>query len=69
MGIKESGAFESPEVGTALIPVDIGRQGVQRVYIISNADGVDEQTDAHRLLAQVMPQLMLLDDALKSSEV
>jgi hypothetical protein len=30
---------------------------------------VDEQADAHRLLAQVMPQLMLLDDALKSAEV
>jgi len=57
--------FETPEAGTALISVEIGRQGILRVYVISDADGVDEQADAHRLLAQVMFQLMLLDDALR----
>jgi hypothetical protein len=62
----ESGTFDAPEVGTVLISVEIGRQGIQRVYVISDANGVDEQADAHRLLAQVMPQLMLLDDALRS---
>jgi hypothetical protein len=62
----ESGTFDAPEEGTALISVEIGRQGIQRVYVISDANGVDEQADAHRLLAQVMPQLMLLDDALRS---
>ena len=62
----ESGSYDTPEEGTALISVEIGRQGILRVYVISDADGVDEQADAHRLLAQVMPQLMLLDDALRS---
>ena len=61
----ESETFETPEAGTALISVEIGRQGILRVYVISDADGVDEQADAHRLLAQVMFQLMLLDDALR----
>jgi hypothetical protein len=65
----ESGPFEVPDVGNALISVEIGRQGILRVYVISDADGVDEQADAHRLLAEVMPQLMLLDDALRSEEV
>jgi len=62
----ESGSYDAPEEGTALVSVEIGRQGILRVFIITDADGVDEQADAHRLLAQVMPQLMLLDDALKS---
>jgi hypothetical protein len=62
----ESGTLEVPEVGNALISVEVGRQGILRVYIISDADDVDGQTDAHRLLARVMAQLMLLDDALKS---
>jgi len=61
----ESETFETPEAGTALISVEIGRQGILCVYVISDADGVDEQADAHRLLAQVMFQLMLLDDALR----
>lgn len=62
----ESTPLEVPEVGSALISVEIGRDGILRVYVISDADRVDEQADAHRLLAQVMPQLMLLDDALRS---
>jgi hypothetical protein len=68
MAIKnaEPGSYDAPEEGAALVSVEIGRQGILRVYVISDADGVDEQADAHRLLAQVMPQLMLLDDALRS---
>jgi len=62
----ESGSYAAPEQGTTLISVEIGRQGILRVFIITDADGVDEQADAHRLLAAVMPQLMLLDDALRS---
>ncbi len=43
----ESETFETPEARTAFISVEIGRRGIQRVYIISDADGVDEQADAH----------------------
>jgi hypothetical protein len=62
----ESGSYDAPEEGTALISIEIGRQGILRVYVITDADGMDEQADAHRLLAQVIPQLMLLGDALRS---
>jgi hypothetical protein len=57
--------FQAPASGEALISVEIGPSGILRVYIISEEDGADEQAEAHRLLATVMPQLCLLDDALR----
>jgi hypothetical protein len=63
---KATRTFEAPASGEALISIEIGASGILRVYIISEKDGADEQAEAHRLLATVMPQLCILDDALRS---
>jgi hypothetical protein len=49
------------------ILVEIGRHGILRVFVVNDEGNVDTPTDAHRLLADVMPQLLLLDAALKSA--
>ncbi len=33
----------------------------------ADGDGIDEQTEAHLLLARIMPQMTLLDDAVKTA--
>jgi len=59
---------EAEEVLSAdSILVEIGRHGISRVFIVSDEGNVDTPTDAHRLLADVMPQLVLLDAALKTA--
>ncbi len=56
------------EAGNPLLSIEIGAEGIQRVLIFhADGDGIDEQTEAHLLLAQIMAQLMLLDDAVKSA--
>ena len=60
----ESGVASEPQ---PLLAVEIGLEGIQRVLIYHSGKGaIDEQTEAHLLLARVMAQLMLLDDALRS---
>jgi hypothetical protein len=54
--------------GTPLLSIEIGAEGIQRVLIFhANGDGIDEQTEAHLLLARIMPQMTLLDDAVKTA--
>ena len=45
--------------------LEIGRAGIVRVFVVSEEDDVDGQSDAHQLLAQITPHLILLDNALK----
>jgi hypothetical protein len=63
--------FETPEgalkTSDDSILVEIGRHGILRVFIVNDEGNVDTPTEAHRLLADVMPQLLLLDSALKSA--
>jgi hypothetical protein len=54
--------------GNPLLSIEIGADGIQRVLIFhANGDGIDEQTEAHLLLARIMSQMMLLDDAVKTT--
>lgn len=46
--------------------LEIGRKGIVKVFVVSDEDDVDGQSDAHRLLAEITPHLMLLDNALRS---
>ena len=63
--IKIDSVEEIPSDDSIL--VEIGRHGITRVFIVSEEGNVDTPTAAHRLLADVMPQLTLLDDALRSA--
>ena len=47
------------------IYLEIGREGIARVFVISGEDDVDGQSDAHQLLAQITPHLDF-DNALKN---
>jgi hypothetical protein len=60
---RKSGIPESEP----LLSVDIGRGGIQQVLIYHHGEGIDEQTEAHLLLAAITSQLVLLDDAVKSA--
>jgi len=54
--------------GNPLLSIEIGADGIQRVLIFhDDGDGIDEQTEAHLLLAKIMSQMMLLDDAVKTT--
>jgi hypothetical protein len=56
------------EAVAPLLSVEIGRGGIERVLIFrAGGDGIDEQTEAHLLLAKIMSQLVLLDDAVKTA--
>jgi hypothetical protein len=62
---SESGILEA---GIPLLSIEIGAEGIQRVLIFyADGDGIDEQTEAHLLLARIMPQMTLLDDAVKTA--
>jgi hypothetical protein len=61
----ESGILEE---GDPLLSIEIGAEGIQRVLIFhAGGDVIDEQTAAHLMLAEIMPQLMLLDGAAKTA--
>ena len=56
------------EADDPLLSIDIGRDGIQEVRIFhADGDRIDEQTEAHLLLARIMSQMMLLDDAVKTA--
>jgi hypothetical protein len=63
--------FETPEgalkASDDSILVEIGLHGILRVFIVNDEGDIDTPIEAHRLLADVMPQLLLLDSALKSA--
>jgi hypothetical protein len=63
----ETGAFQ-PSESDVLFSIEVGAGGILRILIYSDGTGVaiDQQSAAHHLLAETMPQLMLLDSALKS---
>ena len=64
----KNGESEFLEAGNPLLSIEIGAEGIQRVLIFhANGDGIDEQTEAHLLLARIMPQMTLLDDAVKTA--
>jgi len=59
---------EIPQQGDALLSIEVGRDGIQRVFIYCEADELDKPTESHRLLARVMPQLALLNEAIRQVE-
>lgn len=58
--------MSTKEAEKAEIAIEITSTGVKRVTITTDPEDVDGQSEAHRLLAKVTPQLLLLDSALKS---
>ena len=47
--------------------VEVGPHGVSRVFIVAVEDDIDAPAAAHRLLARLMAQLSLLNDAAKAA--
>jgi hypothetical protein len=50
-----------------LLAIEIGTGGIQQVLIYHDGDAIEEQTEAHLLLAKIMAQLVLLDDAVRTA--
>lgn len=67
MRVENWGQRQNVETGDDTVLVEIGRHGIVRVYIVGLEDDCDAPAEAHRLLAEVMPQLTLLHDALKTA--